>query len=255
MLVYLKKIQELKVFTLAEFENITPSPRAAQELLRVYCHKGYVKKVRRNLYCASDLASGAIAAGKFEIGSHISDTSYISYHSALEFHGLSHQVFYDVTVCSKSRFNGFEYDGIEYHFSPSVLDEGVISPELNAFVRVTDLERTIVDCIDKINLSGGIEELMQALRMVSFVDESKLRRYLKLYDKKILYKKAGYLLSFYQDNLRLKDSFYALCHKKGDSVLSALSDRAESVKYNAQWNLYVPENINDYITQGNYALI
>ena len=252
---YLQKIHELKVFTLEDFEAIAPSQRAAQELLRVYSHKGYVKKVRRNLYCAADLATGENVASKFAIGSHIARDSYICYHSALEFHGLAHQQFFQVNVISSSRFNEFEYDGLTYRFSPFTITGGVVTPELNRFIRVTDLERTVVDCIDKIVLAGGLEELLHALSIISYLDEKKLRQYLKEYDKKVLYKKSGFLLSQFNDVLKLKPSFFSLCHRKSDSVLGVLTDRQESDKYNSVWNLYVPESIESYLMQGHYDLV
>lgn len=40
--------------------------------------------------------------------------------------------------------------------------------------RVTTLERTIIDCIDNLYLSFGIEEIFKALNYIYYLDEDKL---------------------------------------------------------------------------------
>ena len=70
-----------------------------------------LKKVRNGLYVIVDSA-GYVYSSKFEIASKISKDSFVSYHSALEFHGVANQVFSDVIVCSSTRFNNFEFEDI-----------------------------------------------------------------------------------------------------------------------------------------------
>lgn len=65
----------------------------------------------------------------------------------------------------------------------------------NAEIVVTDLERTVVDCLDPIDLAGGIEEFITALNGITHLDEQVLLAYLKEYNKKFVYEKAGFLLS------------------------------------------------------------
>ena len=56
------------------------------------------KKIRNNLYALIDPSTNDIYSTKFEIASKISNTSFICYHSALEYYGLANQVFGDVLV-------------------------------------------------------------------------------------------------------------------------------------------------------------
>ena len=50
------------------------------------------KKVRSNLYALIDPSTNDIYSTKFEIASKISDSSFVCYHSALEYYGIANQV-------------------------------------------------------------------------------------------------------------------------------------------------------------------
>ena len=49
-------------------------------------------------------------ADKFEIGSNVTETAYVSHHSAFEYHGVMNQVYYEVYVSSESKFKNFEFN-------------------------------------------------------------------------------------------------------------------------------------------------
>ena len=46
-------------------------------------------------------------------------------------------------------------------------------------VKVTDKERTFIDCIDKVELAGGNEELILCLELFGKLDGEKILKYLK----------------------------------------------------------------------------
>ena len=115
-----------------------------------------IKKVRKDLYALVDPSSGYIYANKYEIASNISESSFLSYHSALEFYGLANQVFNELTISSKTKFNDFEFEDVSYNYKSTMDDYQVIYDELTN-VRVTTIERTVIDCIDRIDLAGGLE--------------------------------------------------------------------------------------------------
>lgn len=81
-------------------------------------------------------------------------------------------------------------------------------------MRVTDLERSVLDCIDAVEKVCGLEELDNCLDAIPSLDEDRLRRYLPLYDKAFLYQKTGYLLEKRQSDLKLSDNFFDFCQKE-----------------------------------------
>ncbi|WP_321332527.1 type IV toxin-antitoxin system AbiEi family antitoxin [uncultured Bacteroides sp.] len=252
---YIEQLHSLKLFELKDIINLTGKKRSAQELLRNYAKRNLVVQIRRNLYSVTDLASKATIANKYEIGSHISQSSYISYHSALEYHGLAHQLFYNLSISSDSRFNDFDFEDIHYSYCKSNSSEGVEVPPMDSLVRVTSLERTIVDCLDRIDRSGGLEELVHSLAMIPYLNENKLQHYLAIYDKAFLYKKVGFILQLFQENLKLSADFISFCHQKGALHVKHLTDPSESGTFYRKWNIYAPENILSYLEQGNNELV
>lgn len=247
---YLQQFNALKVFTLSDAINIIGTSRNAIELLRRYIKKGYILKIRRDLYTAAEMASGVSTANYFEIASSISPVSYVAYHSALEFHGIAHQQFFDVYVSSDIRFRNFEFENVYYQLCRSLFLDGVIVPPLNSKIKVSNLERTIIDCIDRIDRAGGLEELVHALTMIKIVREDMLLSYLKTYNKDLLYKKAGFILSYFQRAYKLTDIFFSICKKRRNESINFLTNSKEGNTFHKEWILYAPNNILSYLEQG-----
>ena len=51
--------------------------------------QGLITMVRKNLYVIIDPTTGAPIADKYELSCKVSATSYIGWHTALEFHGVA----------------------------------------------------------------------------------------------------------------------------------------------------------------------
>jgi predicted transcriptional regulator of viral defense system len=122
--------------------------------------KDRVRKVRKNIYSVVNPATGQLVATRYQIACAITDTACISHHSAFKYYGLANQVFYEVYVSSKTKFNHFHYNHIDYKYVASRMCEGVVEAKNTTGVRITDLERTVVDSIRDFNKIGGFEELL-----------------------------------------------------------------------------------------------
>ncbi len=201
-----------------------------------------IMKVRKGLYVLVDV-SGEPLATKFEIASKITDDAFLCYHSALEFYGAANQVFNTITVGSESRFNPFTFLGIEYVRKQTKNDYGIAYME-QAGVRVTTLERTVIDCIDDIDACGGIDELLGALGQIRILDERVLLGALDAYSCVLLYQKAGYILQHYQSKFGLSDAFFDECKRHlTKQVKYFLKDEYNEVEYNSEWRLMAPKNL------------
>lgn len=252
---YLEVLHSKKLFRLEDVQLMTENVNSAKDLLFNYNKQGLVEQIRRNLYSVTDLANKVAVATKFEIGSHISPSSYLSYHSALEFHGIAHQVFYNLYISSETKFNDFDFGGIHYVYCKSAQSLGVETPSMNSLVRVTDLERTIVDCLDRLQRAGGLEEFIHSLSMVTYLNEGRLLDYLDAYNKAFLYKKVGFVLQQFQTQLKLSPAFIATCKQKGAAHVKYLTNPEESDSFFKEWNIYAPTNIRSYLEQGENELV
>ncbi|MCL2073741.1 MAG: hypothetical protein FWH18_07465 [Marinilabiliaceae bacterium] len=247
---YIKDLHRLRVFRKKDVVSFSKDENVAKEILRRYKKEGLISQVRRDLYVATDLATKASLASKFEIASHITPSSSIAYHTALEYHGLAHQVFYRLYVSSNQSFRNFDYDGIEYVFCRATSEMGVVHPVTDNRVRVTDLERTIVDCVNRIDLCGGLDELIQCLAITTYVNERKLLEYLNCFDKQFLYQKTGFILAYFQKEMKLSDDFFAFCRSKVGKSTRYLTDSGSSDTFFSEWKLCAPANILSFLEQG-----
>jgi predicted transcriptional regulator of viral defense system len=247
---YLEELHLLRIFHKKDVLSLTKEDNATKELLRRYKKMGLISQIRRDLYSVNDLANKATIATKFEIASQITPSAYLSYHSALEYYGLANQVFHELYVSSEERFNNFEYEGISYTYCLSGISHGVVNPPMDSMIKVTDLERTVVDCIDSINRSGGLEELVVCFSLITYLKEEQLLTYLETYRKQFLFQKAGFILSYFQKEMKLSDNFFKECRQRIGKSVRYLTDANESNSYHKEWKLYAPENILSYLEQG-----
>ena len=247
---YLRKLHGMKLFSLKDVAALTGNESTAKSLLASGVRNGTLCRIKPNLYAVTDMAIGLCAANKYEIASNISDTACVAYHSAMEYHGLGHQLFNEMSVISTSTFRSFEFEGITYIRHQPKIMEGVTVPVMNTKIKVTDLERTVIDCIDRIKYAGGLEELLNNFTSVAYIDETKLKAYLDAYGKSSLYQKAGFLLSMYKKQWRLSADFFHHCKGHIGQSTRYLTDAADNSAYNSEWRLCIPENMSNLMEQG-----
>ena len=249
---YLEELHRLKIFHKKDVVALVKNDNenVAKEILRRYKKQGLISQIRRDLYSVTDLATKACLASKFEIACQITPSSCLAYHTALEYHGLAHQVFYLLYVFSAKTFQNFDYEGLSYIFCPMSSDAGIVCPVTDALVSVTDMERTVLDCINRIDLCGGLEELVQCFAIITYINEGKLLDYLEGINKKFLYQKTGFILSYFQKEMKLSDYFFEYCKSKIEKSTRYLTDTQESDTYFKEWKLCAPQNILSYLEQG-----
>ncbi len=212
-----------------------------------------IKKVRNGLY-VYEANSPFAYASKFQIASKITSDSYIAYHSALEYYGLGNQRGDLVYVCSSSRFNDFNFEGVDYIHKKSQLNIEINNDQFKG-VRITSLECTIVDCIDKIPLAGGIEELLHALSDIETVDEDKILKVLEAYNSVILYQKCGYILEHFKGELNLSEDFFKICESKlTNQVKYFLKQKCFKLAFNSKRKLIAPTNLLSIISEDTYGI-
>lgn len=250
------ELAKYPIFTINDVKKLTDNEKTAYSQLSRLMKRGQVKKVRKNIYSVLNPTTGQILSTRFQIACAITNTAYISHHSAFEYYGLANQVFYEVYVSSESRFNHFEYDLMAYKYVASRMKEGVVEAKNTTGVRITDLERTVIDSIRDFNKIGGFEELLNCLEGIHSLDEKKLKRYLDIYDINGLYQRVGFLLDHYRKEMHLSKELIEYCkYKIGKSRRYLVSDLKEKSHYNNEWELMVPEGLFEITDQEGDILV
>lgn len=235
-----KRILELKVFNLQDVCNLTGNINTARSLIRNLLLSNYIKRVKHNLYVVCSIESKSVIPDQYMIATKIKDDAYLSYHSAFDYYGVKNQMFYVVYVSTKKRFENFEFDGYDYNFINSTFDFGIIKKEN---VRVTDKERTVIDCINKTEFAGGDEELFLCLELIGKLDGEKILEYLKHYDSQKLYAKVGFMLELLNDGFGVDKKIIEECRSKINKRTYYFDNETKKVKnkYVSEWNLIVPK--------------
>lgn len=252
----LTKLAKYPVFTIDDVKKLTGNEKTAYTQLNRLMKRDWVRKVRKNIYSVVNPTTGQIVATRYQIACAITDTAYISHHSAFEYYGLANQVFYEVYVSSETKFNHFEYDLVTYKYVASRMSEGILEARNTTGVRITDMERTVVDSIRDFNKIGGFEELLNCLEGIQYLDENKLKRYLDIYNTQGLYQRVGYLLDHYRKEIQLSKEFIEYCKSKiGKSTRYLVSETKGNSFYNSEWKLMVPEDLFTITDQGGHILV
>ncbi len=109
-------------------------------------------------------------------------------------------------------------------------------------IRVTSLERTLVDLFDKPDLGGGWEEIWRSLESVEFYNINEIVEYALLLDKASTIAEVGYFLERNEERLFVnKSDLQAL--KIEIPKQPHYMDKKLKGSLVKQWNLIVPDKI------------
>ena len=244
---YYEKLIEIGCFSREELVGITGSIAAAKSLIYDYQKKGYIERVRHNLYVTISIETHQPILSRYQIGSRIFSDACISHHSAFEVYGYANQVFYETYVTTGSRFADFDYGGVFYHRVASKYKNQV---EVFGGIRVTSLERTVVDSINDVEKIAGLEELVRCISLVPTLNEQKLLDVLRYYQRGVLYQKCGYLLEGMNDTLGLSKNFFDECSKNISNSRRYLMKEWDDLVWHDKWNLYAPATIQSLVSKG-----
>lgn len=233
---YYDELSLLQVFHKNDIDQITNDGNISKQILKNYANKGFIKKITHNYYGAIDFSTGGLYASKFLIGSKINNNSFVSHRSAFEFYGLYNQVYNNLYVSSLKPFKSFVYEDLSFEY---VSSSYITQVDIVKGIRVTTVERTIIDAIKDVDKVSDIEETLKCIDLITYIDTDKVLTYLKEINQKLLFKKVGFVLSMFKEQLKIKDSFFDLLKTSGGSVRGYFSqkDKGEHV-YNKEWQIY-----------------
>lgn len=249
---YLNKLIELGCFSRRDVVALTGNEHAAHSLLYDYVNAGYIERVRRDLYTAISLETKQPIANRFMIATSIAEDACVSFHSAFEYYGYANQVFYEIYVTTNRRFSNFTYDGITYSRVSPRIGSGITTT--NTGIRITDLERTVIDSIYAFEKIGGLEELFRCLMLVPSLQSDKLLTYLDDYGLANLYQKTGFILLQFAEQLGLARSFFDYCKSKIPKAKKYLYSERDALSerfiLHEDWMLFAPADFKSIINKG-----
>jgi predicted transcriptional regulator of viral defense system len=218
--------------------------------LLAYHHKmGNIINIRRHLYISTVNVLGKKShVDPYLIAAKAASDAIIAYHSALEFYGTAYTTFSQLIYVSRFYKAQFTYQNLVFrgvrppaglmhnHLYDFAVDE--INREGIA-IKITSIERTIVDIFDKPQLAGGWEEVWRSLEIVPLFNAEKLVEYALLLNKSATISKIGYFLESLPENLRIEERLLSKLEQKVQKY-SYYIDRGKKSKLFPRWNILVP---------------
>ena len=241
------------------------NPQTRQSLLGHYRRQGRLTNVRRGLYAVTPPGQEADAftspgfspADTFLIAARLAPDAVLAYHAALQLHGFAHSVREERTCLSQQRlvrplrFGGVLYRAVQPPAALPAADRmslGVETLDRQGLpVRATNLERTLVDVLDRPALAGGWEEAWRSWEGVAVaLDFAFLLRYARLLGSATTAAKLGYALESGRERLAVPDAVLdelrLLAPRQPHPAERGLRHGTRLVR---PWNLLVPAGSPD----------
>jgi predicted transcriptional regulator of viral defense system len=127
---------------------------------------------------------------------------YVAYASAAQVHGMSHQLPLSLVVAVAKRRKDINATGVKVHFVTVRKDRMIFGIEKRKHLldreeeyRVSDLEKTILDCLERTELSGGVSDVARMIvDSKERIDWKKLVAYAYKFNNHALMQRLGYIL-------------------------------------------------------------
>lgn len=255
-------LRKFPVFTAEEFARHLrgrggSGARTQESLLAYYRKTGRLVRVRRGLYAVIPEGANpdAYPVDPFLVASKLTKGAVLSYHTALEFHGRAYSVLEHFTYSaphplSPLRFRSYLFRGAKFPQALSRAGQegfGVLTDErAGVEIRVTGLERTLVDVLDRPDLSGGWEEIWRSLESVEFFDLDKVVEYALLLENATTSAKVGFFLAQHRESLMVEDRHLEpLVRLRPKQPHYLDRARRKSGRLVPAWNLVIPAEVFD----------
>jgi len=243
------------VFTREEFAHflrgrLVKSARTTESHLLRYLTSGRIGRVKRGVYFSAGPGETAENASLdfLLVASRLTSDGVLAYHTALEAHGYAQSLFERLYFLTTSKAKALTFRG--GHFIP-VSPSAALRRKKKPFTlsteverrglpcRVTTLERTLVDVLDRPDLAGGFEEVWRSLSSVPLFDLNVVVNYVRLCGQATLAAKVGFFLERRQAALGVPQTVLERLRRMRPKQPHYL-DRKLGGKMAPGWNLMVP---------------
>jgi len=246
------------VFTSSEFteylnkeEKRNVSTR--DNLLAYHINKGHLLRVKRGLYTVIPTGMSPVdfPVDPYLLASRMADDAILAYHTALDIHAkgysvYNHFLFMTERAVRAVSFRNYSFKAVR---PPKPLLNngksgfGVRSMERSGLeIKVTSLERTLVDLLDKPDLGGGWEEIWRSLESIEFYNVDKVVEYALLLKKATTVAKVGFFLENNEKRFFVTGEHLQKLKKKIPKKPHYMDKKLKG-RLSKNWNLIVPKNI------------
>ncbi len=251
----LHPVFRLEDFLAARREGGAHKPESTQAALKQHVRAGHLLHVRRGLYVVVPRGQtpDTVMVDAHALAGHLAPDAVVAYHGALQLHGKAHSLSRRIQFLTRTKTKAFAFRGTEFvpvAVPPSLralpdLGGGVVERNRGGTsVRVTTLERTLVDVLDAPRHGGGWEEIWRSLESVEFFDLDAVIDYAFKLDSAVIVAKVGFYLEQHREELMVEDRHLERLRERVPARPMYLErGKREPGKLLRRWNLVVPERV------------
>jgi len=220
--------------------------------LKYYLNKNRIRSVRQGLYYVIPEGShlDKFYPNNILVASCLSKDAVLAFHSALEVMGYGHSSFHRFFYYSPDRKRKIYFK--EDEFICVKIPEKLKEKRMEMFgveekyyhqlsIKFTNRERTFVDCLDRPEYGGGIEEVYRCIEKYPYLNFKEILEYLGVLNKRVLYAKVGFFLQQHKDQFYVEEELLKKLKEKKPASTVYFDSKRKKGKLIKEWNLIVPE--------------
>lgn len=230
------------------------SSKTREALLAYHQQRRRILRVRRGLYCVvppgADPATYPVDA--YLLAAKMTDDAVLAYHTALEFHGKAHSIFEELRYLTNRAarpltFRSYRFRPVRFPKKLGVQNQPLFGVKemdrAGLTVRVTTLERALVDVFDRPDLAGGWEEIWRSLESIEFFDLDVVVEYALLLDNATTAAKVGFFLDQHKGQLMVDENHLGRLRARRPREPHYLERGHRGGRLVSNWNLVVPAEV------------
>lgn len=232
------------------------SVATSNNLLAKHVTSGRLLRVRRGLYATvpRGAAPGSTPVDPYLVASHLTTDAVVALHAALQLQGKAYSVWRRFHYLTAWRARPFTFRGQEYvpvqapasvRYSQDFGGGVTRVPHGGGQVRVTTLERTLVDVLAAPERAGGWEEVWRSLEMVEFFDLTAVADLAQALGSAVAAARVGFFLEQHKDALMVEDTHLQQLRELAPRQPRYLDPSRRRGRLVPGWNLIVPESVLD----------
>jgi predicted transcriptional regulator of viral defense system len=126
---------------------------------------------------------------------------------------------------------------VDHHIGTSIV------PHAGGQIRVTTLERTMVDALDAPDHCGGWEEIWRSLELIEFFELDAVIDYALALGSALTIARVGFFLEQHRDSLMVEDRHLAILRANSPAQPRYFDSTRQQGTLFPAWNLIVPARI------------
>jgi len=227
-------------------------PASWKKLLSYHREAGHLIHIRKFLYAVKPPGEEQwidpyVIAGK------ATKDAIVGYHTALELHGVAYTSFTEFQYLTERAVLPFSYEAQRFRsvcFPKALLDQKKTDfcvetiKRQRVVIKLTNLERTIVDILARPDLGGGWEEIWRSFDNITQLDLDKLIEYTLLLRNATVVAKVGFFLEQRPSHLSVDSAYIKKLLPHIPKQPHYMNRNRQGLgKYIEKWQLIVPVEI------------